>query len=118
MIVDAIADNHNFNFSDYSLMSNYVSQATNDINQTYNRLIRDKNPNESEANPVVAPIIDKAPNAYKPLGFIAEAFLLDRWVKEKNAEKRRNEMFLANLIEAGALAYSKQPWQLQYGFNF
>jgi len=113
-----IKDKHKFDAMDTALMSNFLDQSTKDIEQTDKRLIRDKAEGESEANPLVRPIIEKAPDAFKPLGFVGQAGLVDRWTNEQDEKKRKQEMLLANLVEAGALAYSKQPWQLKFGFNF
>lgn len=115
-----IRDNNKLDAMDTALMANYLQLSTNDIEQTNQRLVKGNKIRdiEYEVNPLVKPLVEKAPDAYMPLGILGQTYLANRWANEPNSDKRKQEMLLANLVEAGALAYSEKPWKLQFGVNF
>jgi hypothetical protein len=109
-------NNNGWDATDTSLLSNYMKNATDDINQTNKSVIVDKT--ATEANPIVRPFTDSGSAVYNAGGLVGEIMLANRWVNMKDVQQRRNEMGLAGVIEAAALLYSGEPATIQYGFNF
>ena len=105
-----------FDYTDSVLFGNLVDLIDKDVNQTSGKV--QVNKTHTESNPLVAPIVNNTnPDSYKLLSMLGTAILADRWSKQTRSE-RVPEMLLANIIEAGALHYSGEPWRLQYGISF
>ena len=109
----AMTQGSGMNYGDAILQGNLVKMGQDDITQTNHKIAI----GGSEHNPLVKPFAGN-PNVMRVGGLIEQAGLLDRWAGMETGTQKTVEEVIANLVEAGALAYSREGFQLMYGINF
>jgi hypothetical protein len=99
-----------WNYADKVNFAEFLKLANDDIGQT-NRKVIDQGAHED--NPLVAPFYKTGSKDFtRTMGFLGQMLLAKRWMDMKNAQQRQGEMMLAKLIEAAALKYSGEPFQM------
>jgi len=96
-----------FDYADQVAFGDLVRNSIEDVSQTTRKL---KDGSWEEANPIVKPIAGKG-DLHMGIAMALLAGLGHRW-SGMDKGQRKAEMALANLVEAAALHYSKEPWRM------
>ena len=118
---NTISQGQTMPYEDAVLMGNFVKQGQEDIGQTLKKGKPGGVPSQTwqEGNPAVAPILYNTSNdEFRALGLAGQMALINRWANMENKPQKTVEEVLANIAEAMALNYSKEPFTLQYGTQF